>query len=197
MNFDKTKGVGILISKNISHDINILKTHYDLDSRFLRIEIKIENFYFNLVNIYAPNLENEQFDFINKMYDVCVNVKNIILAGDFNAVTRASDRVGSSVRKLKKYESEWNQFIKNLNLVECNYDREMSLEEKMTWSNGTVSSKIDKIFYDKDLIGKFRYNSIKETCKSDHKAVFSCLDYKNVSKNSTEKCMPKNINRGD
>jgi len=191
VNFDKTKGVGILIRKNISHDINILKTQYDLDSRFLRIEIKIENFYFNFVNIYAPNLENEQFDFINKMYDVCVNVKNIILAGDFNAVTRASDRVGSSVRKLKKYESEWNQFIKNLNLVECNYDREMSLEEKMTWSNGTVSSKIDKIFYDKDLIGKFRYNSIKETCKSDHKAVFSCLDYKNVSKNSTEKCMPK------
>ena len=56
------------------------------------------------------------------MYDVCASVKNVILAGDFNAVTRASDRVGSNVRKLKKYESEWNQFIKNLNLVECNYN---------------------------------------------------------------------------
>ena len=35
------------------------------------------------------------------MYDVCASVKNIILAGDFNAVSRASDRVGSSVKKLK------------------------------------------------------------------------------------------------
>jgi exonuclease III len=146
INFDKTKGVGILIRKNISHDISIIKTHYDLDSRFLRIEIKIEKFYFNLVNIYAPNLENEQFDFINKMYDVCVNVKNIILAGDFNAVSRAQNRIGSKVKKLKKFESEWNTFFKNLNLVECNYDKEMSLEEKMTWSNDIVSSKIDKVF---------------------------------------------------
>jgi exonuclease III len=140
VNFDKTKGVGILISKNISHDISILKTHYDLDSRFLRVEIKIESFYFNLVNIYAPNLENEQFDFINKMYDVCANVKNIILAGDFNAVSKAKDRIGSKVKKLKKFENEWNLFLKILNLVECNYDKEMSLEEKMTWSNGIVSS---------------------------------------------------------
>jgi hypothetical protein len=43
----------------------------------------------------------------------------------------------------------------------------------MTWSNGVVSSKIDKIFYFKDLTGKFLYSSIKETCKSDHKAVFA------------------------
>ena len=110
------------------------------------------------------------------MNSLNASVKNIILAGDFNAVTRASDRIGSSVRKLKKYESEWNQFIKNLNLMECNYNKVMSVEERMTWSNGTVSSKIDKIFYDKDMIGKFLYNSIKEMCKSDHKAVFASFD---------------------
>jgi len=120
LNFDKTKGVGILINKNLSHDINVLSTQYDLDSRFLRVEIKIENYYLNLVNIYAPNVENEQFEFINKMYDVCASVKNIILAGDFNAVTKAKDRIGSKVQKLKKYETYWNNFIKNLNLVECN-----------------------------------------------------------------------------
>jgi hypothetical protein len=120
------------------------------------------------------------------MYDVCSGVKNIILAGDFNAVTRASDRVGSSVRRLKKYESEWNQLIKNLNLVECNYNKVMSLEERMTWSNGIVSSKIDKIFYDKDVIGKLLYNSIKETCKSDHKAVFASFDFETPINNSIE-----------
>ena len=71
----------------------------------------IENYYFNLVNIYAPNLENEQFEFINKMYDVCANLKNIILAGDFNAVNKARDRIGAKEKKLKKYETEWNLFF--------------------------------------------------------------------------------------
>jgi len=102
VNFDKTKGVGILIKKNLSHNISIINTHYDLDSRFLRVEIMIENYYFNLVNIYAPNLENEQFEFINKMYDVCANLKNIILAGDFNAVNKARDRIGAKEKKIKK-----------------------------------------------------------------------------------------------
>jgi len=44
VNFDKTKGVGVLIRKNLSHDINILNKHFDLDSRFLRIELRIENY---------------------------------------------------------------------------------------------------------------------------------------------------------
>ena len=35
---------------------------------------------------------------------------------------------------------------KNLNLEECNYNKVMSLEERMTWSNGIVSSKLIKYF---------------------------------------------------
>ena len=95
------------------------------------------------------------------------------MVGDYNAVNKAKDRIGSKVTRLKKYETEWNQFIKNLNLVECNYKKVMSAVEIMTWSNKNVSSKIDKVFISKDLIGKFLYHSIKETCISDHKAVFS------------------------
>ena len=68
VNSSKTRGVGILINKNISHDFNVLSTQYDLDSRFIRVEIKIDKSYFNLVNIYVPNTEIEQFEFINNMY---------------------------------------------------------------------------------------------------------------------------------
>ena len=41
---------------------------------------------------------------INNMYEIYAEVKNIILAGSFNAVNRVKDRVGSNVKKLKKYE---------------------------------------------------------------------------------------------
>ena len=66
--------------------------------------------FFNLVNIYAPNTEKEQFNFINNMYDLCAYLKNIFLGGDFNAVTRISDRLGSDVKVLKNYENEWKNF---------------------------------------------------------------------------------------
>ncbi len=130
-----------------------------------------------MVNIYAPNVENEQFEFIKKIYDVCASLKNVIIAGDFNAVSNAKDRIGSNVKKLKKYETEWNIFLKNFNMKECNYEKEMSVLERMTWTNGMVNSKIDKAFVSKNLRGKFEYNSIIETCKTDHKAIFSNFSF--------------------
>jgi len=186
--FDKTKGVGILIKKNFCANMSVLSTHYDLDSRFLKIEIKINEIILNLINIYAPNSESEQLIFINNMYEVCANVKNIIMAGDFNAVSSIKDRIGSKVKSLKKYETEWKNFFFNFNLKECEYDGiDMNSEEKMTWSNNSVSSRIDKIYYCKEININCKYVDIKETSKSDHKAVFAVCFFKetnNKKKNS-------------
>ena len=63
----------------------------------------------------------------------------------------------------------------------------MSDVEKMTWSNNSVSSKIDKVFHNKDLIGRFLYQSIKETCKSDHKAVFAKFEFQTLNINDKKK----------
>jgi hypothetical protein len=79
----------------------VLSTHYDLDSRFLKIELKVNEVILNLINVYAPNVESEQLTFVNNMYEVCANVKNIIMAGDFNAVSMTKDRIGSNVKTLK------------------------------------------------------------------------------------------------
>ena len=185
--FDKTKGVGILIKKNLCANMSVLDTHYDLNSRFLRVGLKINEVILNLINIYAPNKENEQFEYINLLYDVCANVKNIIMAGDFNAVSKAKDRIGSEAKTLKKYEIEWNVFFKNFNLIECEYERKnLKIEEKMTWTNNTVSSKIDKLYYFKQLNIKCKYNEIKETSKSDHKAVFINFEFKEIRKKKEE-----------
>ena len=118
-------------------------------------------------------------------------MKNIIIAGDFNAVSKAKDRIGSNVKKLKKYENEWNCFFKNFNLMECKYKNEIDVSERMTWTNGVVSSKIDKIFYSKNLLGNFEYDSIFETCKTDHKAVFSNFSLEINSLNQSKLCKYK------
>ena len=36
------------------------------------------------------------------MYDLCAYLKNSFLGGDFNAVTRISDRLGSDVKIMRK-----------------------------------------------------------------------------------------------
>ena len=67
VNYDKTKGVGVLVKKELS-DLKILNVQYDLDSRFISIELQLDRIYFNFINIYAPNVENEQLEYKNKMY---------------------------------------------------------------------------------------------------------------------------------
>ena len=131
----------------------IYTVFYIFKANYTKIKIYFEQIALslNFINIYAPNVENEQLEYINKMYDVCASMKNIIIAGDFNAVSKAKDRIGSNVKKLKKYENEWNCFFKNFNLMECKYKNEIDVSERMTWTNGVVSSKIDKIFYSKNL----------------------------------------------
>ena len=99
MNDTKTRGNIILIKKSIS-SLKILGTSQDLEARILCVEIEIENHVrINLINIYAPNLENEQYTFLSTFYDFILSKKNILLAGDFNAVTNYKDRIGKTIKK--------------------------------------------------------------------------------------------------
>ena len=98
-------------------------------------------------------------------------------------VSMTKDRIGSNVKTLKKYEIEWNLFFKNYNLVESDYEKiDIKKEEKMTWTNNKISSKIDKLYYYKGLNMKCKCNEIKETSKSDHKAVFITCKFHTVNK---------------
>ena len=63
LNNNKTRGVGILIS-NFIEKLKVENCTYDLESRYIKLEINIISKVFNLINIYAPNHEKEQFEFI-------------------------------------------------------------------------------------------------------------------------------------
>ena len=82
---------------------------YDLSSRYICIEIEIKGKKLTLLNIYAPNFELEKLVFLNNIYYVIISKKNIIMAGDFNAVTSTNDRKTKSGidKKLNNYEKEW------------------------------------------------------------------------------------------
>ena len=79
----KTKGVAILISKSLQ-DLEIISKSQDLDSRVINLEIDIQKVKINLVNIYAPNLEQEQILFINSLYNFLATKKRVLMAGDIS-----------------------------------------------------------------------------------------------------------------
>ena len=117
----KTRGVGILIKKNIQN-FNILNKVFDIESRFLSIEVEYLDKKINFINIYAPNHENEQITFVNNLYNLCSSAKIIFLSGDFNAVTNSKDRISPNYSKgLKNYEIEWVKFFKNFKIKEVLY----------------------------------------------------------------------------
>ena len=84
--------------------MNIENVFYDLNSRLLVIKLRLQKQILNLVNIYAPNLESEQFEYINKMYDVCANLKNIIINYNksFRVKTLALKNIMNKVLFLKR-----------------------------------------------------------------------------------------------
>ena len=183
----KTRGVGILIKKNIQN-FNILNKVFDIESRFLSIEVEYLDKKINFINIYAPNHENEQITFVNNLYNLCSSAKIIFLSGYFNAVTNSKDRISPNYSKgLKNYEIEWVKFFKNFKIKEVLYEENLSQEQKMTWGNNGCFSKIDRIYVSDQLFDYVKYTDIFETTRSDHKAIHASVGIKTNKKNNKKK----------
>ena len=190
----KTRGVAILISKKLEN-LKILSKFYDIESRFVSIDLEFSNKKYTFLNIYAPNLESEHFPFINSLYNICSAAKLIFIAGDFNSVTKVKDRFNpnNSEKKLKNCENEWIKFFKNFRLKEISYGITLSNEQKMTWSNNGFSSRIDRIYVTCSLADKASYTSIFETARSDHKAIFASLHFFHTQESAKKYIIPGSL----
>ena len=137
-------GVSILFQKNLHFTVHSV---YKLDDgRILLINMEYEQNVITLVNIYAPNSENERCKFFKKLASwisqYCLNEENIILAGDFNSSHKAKTKCCKIINDLKyKY-----------NLIDI-WDKINPEKEGNTWcdSNSTPQTRIDYIFSTKNL----------------------------------------------
>ena len=141
---------------------------------------------FNLVNIYAPNLNSEQIKFIETLSCFIQKKKNLILAGDFNFVeSNELDRnnlVKNKKQLIKKNQNEWARFFSTFELKEASLDREKFIN-CMTWSNGLQSSRIDRFYSNEKSLTSFNYfNNINFTM-SDHRLIITKIEYTESSKN--------------
>jgi hypothetical protein len=120
-------------------------------------------------------------DFINILYDTLIYKKNIILVGDFYHNILTSNRK-------KSITKQWIDFFKNISLQEFHFNEKIN-ESSCTWSNEISSTRIDRIYYSKDLKEKFdfKYNNLLVNIFSDHKIVIADIIFKNVTNNNKTK----------
>ena len=179
----KCRGVAILVRKADYLKINNIE--YDDENRIFCVNVRIQNKDFNLINIYAPNLSSEQNDFIEKLYDYVGTKKRVILAGDFNFVTNKYDRSGDTTNKdvcEKSNVKNWKKFYNILSMNELkDSNNENQITKMMTWTNGSQSSRIDRIYIKKDIDISIKYTDNCLFSMSDHRMITCELSFENTS----------------
>ena len=89
-----SRGVCIMFKENLK--FQILNHKSSNDGRLLLVNVKFFDEIYCLTNVYAPNSESERRDFFaeieNWIHDHRLNVRNVIIAGDFNYCILDVDR---------------------------------------------------------------------------------------------------------
>ena len=97
-----SRGVMILFRHSLSKEV--LNVTADKNGRFLIVNTIVDEDEFCLVNIYAPNHQNQQINFYQKITDSIrkCQTDNILIGGDFNCPLSASDKFGGKDIQFKK-----------------------------------------------------------------------------------------------
>ncbi|CAF0770340.1 unnamed protein product, partial [Brachionus calyciflorus] len=159
------KLVGILIDSNLVDEENLDLKFFE--NRIISLDVKINQTPLTLINIYAPNLRDEQVKFIEELHYFLYDKKNLILGGDFNN----SFEVNSD----KGIEKKWDDLNKLFKLKEA--IRPLDNEDFLyTWTNGHHFSRIDRIYLrKKENFLNLNYSECISNSISDHKIVISEL----------------------
>ena len=86
---DKTNSCGVTLEYHGKKSFGLLSKFNDKSGRVLIIEVKIENEFLVLFNLYNANIENEQLSTLSDLSNMLerindINNKRIVFPGDFN-----------------------------------------------------------------------------------------------------------------
>ena len=189
---DKTRGVAIIIKKTLNLKVENFRAY---NNRCISLDIKMDGRSFNLFNVYAPNLPEEQISFIEDLTVYIANKRHVVLGGDFNFVEdNLLDRNNvekNTNNKLCRHQKIWIRFLRTFRLRECFLDRKRFADNTMTWSNGIQSSRIDRFYFCKDNDISLSYHNNIYMPMSDHQMLTADLSYSSLS---TNKSYPKKDN---
>ena len=136
------------------------------------VVIKINDYSFNIVNIYAPTNLTERKVFFENLHEYFLPSDSIVIAGDFNCYEYQSDKTGGNL-SCAKYLAD---FRTTFNLVDA-WHRLNPRSRQCTWFNSdfSIGSRLDKFSVSQSLFSFVSNCEIKPFCLSDHDIVYLTL----------------------
>uniref|UniRef100_A0A8C6S5T9 exodeoxyribonuclease III n=1 Tax=Neogobius melanostomus TaxID=47308 RepID=A0A8C6S5T9_9GOBI len=164
------RGVITLIHKNLP--LTVISTHKDKEGRYIFVKGVLHGENVLLGNVYAPNLQDDEFyaELLGALVDM--ECGNVILAGDFNCVLCPElDRLPPH-SVLTKNSKALLQILSELNLVDVWRHYNPLVKHFTFHSNPHLSaSRIDYIFISKNICQLAEQVNIGPIGLSDHAPV--------------------------
>lgn len=176
-----SKGLLTLFQKhiNLNDDKRLLA-----DERCLISRVVIENISFDIINVYAPCVEREKFQFLYNINEYLEHYldnessSHRILLGDFNMVLNNSLDIVAGNPHNKEVVKYFNYFVNENLLLDCWREKNKHRKD-FTWSKRKPisSRRLDYIFVSESLFPFCRSPDITTVGFSDHRAVSIGVDF--------------------
>ena len=163
---------GVITCLSDSFDYEVIQWKRDTSGRVVSVVIKINDYSFNIVNIYAPTNLTERRVFFENLHEYFLPSDSIVIASDFNCYEYQSDKTGSNL-SCAKYLAH---FRTTFNLVDA-WHRLNPRSRQCTWFNSdfSIGSRLDKFLVSQSLFSFISNCEIKPFCLSDHDIVYLTL----------------------
>ena len=183
---NNARGVAILIRNNF--DCTVEECIVDSNGRFIILKASISGDPTLLVNIYAPNRDNELVTFYRSLpQTIATNnldeIENIIVSGDFNCpLNPVIDKRGSSLIPRQSVISTIEQLQSELDLHDIWRIKNPTIRS-FTWSqsNPLVFSRLDYWLISNSLADNVYNVDMISAIKTDHSAI--TIEFQDVDDN--------------
>ena len=165
------RGVAIVIRKEWKEKIK--KQTIDMQGRFIIVDVDIEDKFYTIVNLYAPNIDDPNF-FIQLFEQLSQHENSeCIITGDFNLVLNKQLDTSSTEQKNNKQAKQViEHYVNEMMLVDA--WRALNPDKKVyTWTRSKpkfTGSRIDFFLINYGLMHQVQSN-IVPACSTDHSLV--------------------------
>ncbi|CAG2201188.1 unnamed protein product [Mytilus edulis] len=121
------RGVAVLVNNYLKNKIKCV--YKDSDGRFIHITYEEDGQLFNVISLYAPNVNAERVIFFNFVKQYTEKLDNLIIGGDFNTSLSMLDRGGKSNHVIDEPCKKLCDLIENNNLYDNVYYNTTSLSD--------------------------------------------------------------------
>ena len=175
---------GVLIALRKGLDYKVVSKKQDYKGRFLIYELEICDERLFLINLYAPNKEKEQCDFLTDLRNIMNRLKvkredKIIIGGDWNIVKNINmDKKGGTGKIRKKVLSLLNELSDEFE-IEDMWRIKNPVKRRYTWrqTKPLVQCRLDYFMISTQLLDNVEKITILPASLSDHSPIYASFKF--------------------